>query len=166
MEKQFRKRGNQEQYVRPNGSVGVRTLNTEPSMTQQQFIQDCDVNHIMDKFLKTGTITHMRREPGYYLDLVDMPDYQQSLQTVINAQNSFMELDAKVRLKFENDPQKFIDFLGDPKNEQEAIELGLRVKAQKDPILNELENINKGLAATTDAKSKSTTKKNTKSDSE
>lgn len=129
--------------MRPNGTIGVRTVNNEPSMTQQQFKQDCDVNYIMDKFRKTGTITHLRKEPGAYLDLLDMPDYQQSLQTVINAQNSFMELDAETRLRFDNDPGKFLEWLGDPKNEQEQIQMGLRVPKQIDPVVDQLEQLNK-----------------------
>lgn len=144
MEKQFRTRSpHQEHYVRPNGTVGVRTVNNEPSMTQQQFKDDCDVNVIMEKFLKTGTITHLRREPGAYLNLLEMPDYQESLQTVINAQNSFMELDADVRLRFENDPGKFLEWLGDPSKEQEHVAMGLRVPKQNDPVVDQLEALNK-----------------------
>lgn len=162
----YRKRGNQEIYERANGTIGVRTVNDEPSMTQQQFAQDCDVNYIMEKFLKTGTITHLRREPGHYLDLTTLPDYQESLQTVINAQNAFMELDADIRLKFDNDPGKFIEYLADETKEEEHIKLGLRAHKQKDPLLNELEGINKSLSKATDAKSKSPAKKNTRNDSE
>lgn len=167
MEKQFRARSpHQQHYTRANGTVGVRTVNNEPSMTQQQFKDDCDVNVIMDKFLKTGTITHLRREPGAYLNLLEMPDYQQSLQTVINAQNSFMELDADVRLKFDNDPGKFLEWLGDPSKEQEHVAMGLRVPKQSDPVLNELQELNKAMSSTTGTKPKGAAKKNPESGTE
>ena len=108
--KQFRKRENQETYQRSNGTYGVRSINTEPSMTQQQFKQDCDVNYIMDKFLKTGTITHVKAQPGKYLDLVEMPDYNESHLTIARANSAFAELDARVRQEFDNDPAKFIAY--------------------------------------------------------
>ena len=43
---------------RKNGSIRVYTVNNEPSMTDQQFKDDCDVNSIVNKFTKTGHLTH------------------------------------------------------------------------------------------------------------
>lgn len=131
---------------RPDGSIRVVTVNEDPDMCQQQFKEDCDVNLIMEKFLKTGQITHTR-PPGYYMDLVDLPDYQESLNAVIEAGNRFMELPAKIRLKFDNDPGKFIAYLENPENDKEAISLGLKVPVEKDPVLEQLEKLNENLAA-------------------
>lgn len=40
-----------------------------------------------------------------------------------------MDLPAKVRSRFENDPQKFLEFCSDPKNRDEAVSLGLIMSA-------------------------------------
>lgn len=141
--------------IRENGTNRVQSINNDPDMCQQQFKQDCDVNHIMEKYLKTGVISHIRG-PGHYLDLVDLPDYQESLHTVIKAQDKFMELPADVRLQFDNDPHKFIEFLGDPSKEAEHIKMGLRSPKEPDPIMETLGAIAKNTAPPPKPKKKAT----------
>ena len=38
-------------------------------MTDQQFKDDCDVNFIVDKFTKTGHLTHLAKFQGMYADV-------------------------------------------------------------------------------------------------
>lgn len=138
-------------YKRENGTYGVRTVHVGESLTQQQFKDDQDVNIIMAKFAKTKDPRVLKlRDAGVYIDLVDAPDYQESMQAIINAQNAFAAIPAEVRLeKFNNDPSKMIKFLKDPKNDDEAIKLGLKVKrpVEKNPVLDELKELNKTLKA-------------------
>jgi len=136
--------------VRPNGTKRVATPKSEePSLTQQQFAKDCDVNNIIAKYKKTGSVTHVRnRTEGVYANLVDIPDYAEALQQIIHANETFGELPAQTRARFANDPQLLIEFLKDPKNDEQAIELGLRVRAPvtpKDPILETLTTISENL---------------------
>ena len=42
------------------------------------------------------------------------------------AQDMFESLPADIRTKFGNDPGRFLDFVEDPQNEEELIELGLK----------------------------------------
>lgn len=107
------------------GRRKVVTINTEPTKTQQQFAAECDVNNIMKKYLQTGEIHHINRKTGVYADLSMITDYQDMLDTVLHAQSAFKELPAEVRKEFDNNPQKLIDFLGDEKNREKAIKLGL-----------------------------------------
>jgi len=131
--------------VRPNGTRRVQTVHTGKSRTQQQFKDDCNVNKILAKFKATGSITHIQNtQAGVYADLTQMPSYQESLNTVVAAQRAFEEVPAKIRQRFSNDPQEFINFLADEKNNEEAIKLGLKVRpkpAPENPILNTLNNI-------------------------
>lgn len=161
----MKQRVNQEYEIRPNGTLRVKSVNPDAPMTQQQFKQDCDVNYIMEKFLKTGVITHTRN-PGQYLDLVDMPDYNEAALTVARANSAFEELDAHVRLRFNNDPAQFIEFLADENNEDEAVKLGLRIPRDRNPIVDELQTLNKTISSTADTKTKSTTKKDSSKKSE
>lgn len=125
--------------LRENGSKRVRTINEEPTLAQQQFKDQCDVNQIMKKYLKTGTITHINNtRQGVYADLSQVPlDYQEALNTVIRAKDAFQEVPSHIRLRFQNDPGQMLRFLADPANQEEAIKLGLMVrkpKTQETPI--------------------------------
>jgi len=111
--------------------VKVVTEFTKPSKTQQQFKDQCDVNKIIKKYNKTGELTHLRQSKGVFADLTYVGDYRQALDKVIQANKSFMELNSQTRNRFQNDPQKLIEFLADPKNESEAIELGLIMAKEK-----------------------------------
>lgn len=137
---------------RSNGTKRVATApSNKPTRTQQQFAKDCDVNNIIAKYKKTGTVTHVRNQAeGVYANLIDIPDYQGAMQHIINAQNAFGDLPASTRARFGNDPQQLIDFLKNPENKEESIKLGLRAKpieAPKDPILETLQSIDQNLKA-------------------
>jgi len=111
---------------RPNGNIRVQSVNTIPSRTQPQFKAECDINNIMKKYKVTGSITHLNnKQRGTYLDLTNLPDYQQSLNDVIQANEAFSALPSHVRKQFENDPIQLINFLSDTNNREEAIRLGL-----------------------------------------
>lgn len=105
--------------------VRVRTINNEKTMTQQQFKEQCDVNHIVAKYKKTGELTHVARTNGVYADLSKITDYHTMVNQIQEAQNAFMTLPASVRLRFQNDPGALLAFMQDPKNYEEGVKLGL-----------------------------------------
>ena len=96
-------------------------------------------------------MTHVRNaQEGVYADLSELPSLQEAYSVINQAQNAFQEVPAQVRQRFGHDPQAFIDFLSDPKNDEEAIKLGLKTKKpepQPDPILNEIKTLNKNLSS-------------------
>ena len=130
---------------RANGTKRVVTINAHDSRAQQQFKKDCDVNLIIAKFKKTGTVTHVRNAAaGVYADMTDAPSYQEALQTVINAERAFEEVPAKIRERFNHDPALMMEFLSQKENDEEAIKLGLKIKPQPpapDPMLTTLNTI-------------------------
>jgi len=130
---------------RPNGTLRVQTATQGASRTQQQFKDDCDVNRIMAKYKATGTLTHVKNaQNGVYVDLINLPSFQESLSTVLQAERAFEEVPAKIRARFQNDPHQFIQFLADPSNDDEAVKLGLIARPQpkqEDPVLSALQKI-------------------------
>lgn len=100
---------------------------TEPSMTQQQFKDECDINILMRKYQSTGTIPQSMVKP-IYGDFTKVPDYQAAMNVVIEADGLFASLPSEVRKRFDNDPAKFLAFADDPANGDELIALGLREK--------------------------------------
>jgi len=113
---------------RPDGSVRVASVNEEPSKTQQQFKDECDVNNIVKKYETTGEWLHLTRRQGVYADVSEIKDYHQSLDKVQRANDAFMALPAEMRLRFQNDPGRLLEFLADPKNHSEGVKLGLYEK--------------------------------------
>lgn len=106
--------------------VRVQTINTEPTMTQQQFKDECDINNIMKKFGNDPVAFQALTRPGgQYADFSHITDYQGMLDTVLEAQHAFESLPAPTRARFRNDPGNLLSFLQDEKNRDEAVSLGL-----------------------------------------
>lgn len=135
---------------RPNGTVRVQTKNVMPSRTQKQYKDEVNVNNIIKKYRQTGSITHVRNaQNGVYADLTNLPDLMEAQAVIIAAEAAFAEVPAKIRQRFQHDPRQMIDFLSDPNNQEEAIKLGLMVRQKEkpaDPVLTELQNLNKNLS--------------------
>lgn len=108
-----------------DASSGSSITFPEKTMTKQAFKDECDINNIMSKYQKTGLIEHVQNVQGSYGDFTSVQDYQLSLNQVIAAQEAFDQLPAKIRERFANDPSHLMSFLGDEKNRDEAIRLGL-----------------------------------------
>lgn len=97
------------------------------SMTKQSEMESCDIHNILKEYSQQGFENLVRENAarGQYADLTDLPDYQEALNIVISSQAAFAALPSQVRERFGNDPARFIQFLGDPANQEEAIRLGL-----------------------------------------
>lgn len=97
---------------------------------KQSFKDECDINNILAQYRQTGMIRHVQANAalGVYADLPDALDFQESMNLVLAAEQSFMSLPAKVRDRFQNNPAEFLAFMSDPGNVDEMIKLGLAVK--------------------------------------
>lgn len=123
---------------KPYGKSTRQRFDTgEVSRTKQSFKDESDINFIMKKYLKTGVITHMRDNPGMFVDLPETLDYQEALNIVHEAGVMFDELPGSVRKRFNNSAVEFLDFMNDEVNLEESIELGLRVEEEEiEPVLD------------------------------
>lgn len=92
--------------------------------TKQSFKDECDINVIIRRFLRTGVMDFTARNEPRYGDCTGM-EYTQAMQTVAAAKSLFNELPAALRARFDNEPALFLDFVQDDKNRDEARELGL-----------------------------------------
>lgn len=121
---EIRKRINQKVILRKNGTLDIGSENSEPTMTQQQYKDACDINNIVKTYASTGELP-LSNKVGQFMDVSNVSDYQTALETVYNAQKAFDALPSSIRTKFENDPNQLIAFLEDDKNYNEAQKLGL-----------------------------------------
>lgn len=105
------------------GRVGFES--DEPSMTKQSFKDECDINVIMRRYEASGILPVPQSGEPRYADLVGSADFQEAMFAVAEARAMFAELPSRVRERFDNDPQRLLEFLEDPKNVEEGRELGL-----------------------------------------
>ena len=102
------------------------------SLTRQSFVDECDFNALMSRFEKTGVIEHIDARRPVYQDVSAFVEYQEAHNLVIAARSSFDALPSSVRERFGYDPSALISFLGDERNRDEAVKLGL-IKASEAP---------------------------------
>jgi len=100
---------------------------SDPSLAQQNFKDESDINYIVRQFGLTGELPGQAISPQYG-DFTGVLDYHSAVNAVLAAQDEFMDLPAQMRARFDNDPAKLIDFLGNQENRDEAIKLGLIAK--------------------------------------
>lgn len=98
---------------------------TEPSMTEQHFKDECDINNIVARYEATGVMPSGSAEP-LFGDFEKFPtDLLSSRKFFDEAESRFMELPANVRKEFNNSPLELLAALQDSSNRQRFIDLGL-----------------------------------------
>lgn len=97
----------------------------EKGETKQSFKDECDVNNILKLYEQTGQLPDLIKQNAQYGDFSDVVGYQEALNTVMHAQEQFEALSSAVRERFNNDPAKFLAFMEDEKNVDEAVRMGL-----------------------------------------
>lgn len=88
------------------------------SMTQQSMAKDCDINCIVAKARKTGTLPAGVRQPMFG-DFSAGSTYHDVKCRVARAEAEFLLLPADVRYRFHNDVGEFLDFASDVANASE-----------------------------------------------
>lgn len=104
------------------------------SRTKQSFRDQVNINTILEKFRKTGMVSHLNGKRPFYGDVSDIKSYQEALGVVSKANELFSSMSSKIRERFMNDPVNMVNFLSDPKNIDEAVELGMVIKKQNEEV--------------------------------
>lgn len=111
-------------YDVDEASLDAGTVNDKPSMTDESFGEECDINTIVRRFGLTGEMPQPVVVPTY-ADFERTYDYHSALLEIRRAESEFMRLPAAVRARFDNDAGSLLAFLEDDKNREEAVSLGL-----------------------------------------
>jgi len=95
----------------------------EATRAQQHHKDECDINEILRRFGKTGTmpVTSLNALYGDF----ESVDYHTALNQIIASEREFDALPSNIRKRFENDPWELVQFLQNEANYDEALELGL-----------------------------------------
>lgn len=110
----------------------ISIANKEPSITVQYEKEACDINNIIANYQKSGQVQHLNKRQGGYGDVSAATSYQEALELVERAEEEFSRLPAKLRFKLDNDPYKFLEYVNNPENYDEMVELGL-AEERSDP---------------------------------
>lgn len=113
------------QYDERKPMVSDISFEGDKGVTKQSDSKDCDINLLMKRFERTGQLPDMIQKNPAYGDYSAVPDYQEALDIVRHADEQFINLDAHVRNRFDNDPAKFLAFANDPANQKELAKMGL-----------------------------------------
>lgn len=97
----------------------------KPSLTQQHFKDECDINLIIKRFTKNDLALMAMMSDMRYGDYSTPVDFHEAMNIVIRAQEQFDSLPSSVRDKFDNDPVKMLDFVSKKENIEESVRLGL-----------------------------------------
>lgn len=114
----------------------------EPSLTRQEFAEECDINTIMARYEASGVVSHVNRATPVYLDTTLYPGLQASMDAFREASLSFNALPAVVRREFDNDPEQFVAFASDEANLPKLREWGLAEPEKAPPAPTRVEVVN------------------------
>lgn len=98
------------------------------NLVKQEFKDECDINWLMARMAPEAIMESFRQRQGTYGDFSDVIDYMDAKNEVVKAESAFDSLPAKLRKMFDNNVSKFLEYVTDPSNTEEAIQLGLLVK--------------------------------------
>lgn len=121
--------------IRSRYNAGVREgwKSSVPSMTQQQFKDEADINYIVSMYDSSGVMPtfHSDGQPlqPVFGDFASLPDNAQEMYNrIIEAKNNFDNLPLEVRKRFNYDPASFLEFVDNPENLDELVAMGLATK--------------------------------------
>lgn len=102
--------------------TGLRCL--DPSLAKQEFKEEVDINTLVKRFGLDGPMPQGVRQPMYG-DFTASGDFRELMNGIAEANESFDQMPARVRSRFHNKVEEFVEFCLDEKNRKEVEEMGL-----------------------------------------
>ena len=84
-------------------------------VTKQSFKDECDINKILFRAQKAGTLSHLQTYEGTYADFADF-DFLEAQLNLTRGREVFDSLPSELRSEFHQSPQDFFDYVNDPAN--------------------------------------------------
>jgi phage internal scaffolding protein len=97
---------------------------TEESLAIQSAEEESNINTIVRRFGISGELPNNLRMPQSG-DFTNAVDFHTAMNLVRQAQEEFVRVPAEIRARFNNDPARFMAFIEDGSNYEEALKLGL-----------------------------------------
>lgn len=87
--------------------------------TKQAFKDQTDINMILEKATRVGSLSHLMRHGAVYGDFSDVPDLLTAHERIKRGQAIFDELPGEIRREFSNDMFEFFKFVNDPAHRED-----------------------------------------------
>ena len=87
----------------------------DDGLTKQSFKDSTDINKILHKAQRTGTISHINRYGAMYGDF-EAFDFLEAQNQLAKAREIFDALPSELRAEFDQDPSQFFAYANDPAN--------------------------------------------------
>lgn len=97
------------------------------SLTEQSHKKSCQISTILDRYKKTGIITHNNSMQGTYADYPNEMDFHLMQNKIAVAKSMFEAIPSNIRAEFNNDPGTFLSFAQDPENREKMLEMGFSI---------------------------------------
>lgn len=107
----------------------------EEVMVEQSHKSEVDINNIVKKH-GADLIGKIAALQQWTYDDVTGNDFQESMNALIKARDTFADVPSDIRKQFDNDPAKFMDFVYNPDNKDKLVEMGL---AHAEPVVEPIE---------------------------
>lgn len=91
-------------------------------LTKQSFKDSCDINMILKKAQRTGTISHLAKHGPEYGDFAAF-DFFETQNKIARGKSIFEALPSEIRREFDQDPGLFFEYVNDPANAGRLSEL-------------------------------------------
>ena len=92
--------------------------------TEQSHRDICDINKVIQRFDKTGVLTHVSKIEARFGDCTGA-DFRAAQDLFLNANKMFEDLPADIKKRFNQNAGELLEFMENEKNRDEAIALGL-----------------------------------------
>lgn len=94
---------------------GFKERDYSDGRTKQSFKDECDINKILYRFAKTGTLSHVAKYGGEYAEFGEF-NFHDAQNKLARGLEIFESLPGEIRREFGQDPARFFAFVNDPEN--------------------------------------------------
>ncbi len=88
--------------------------------TKQSFRDECDIQKIMARAEKVGTISHLEKYEGVYADFSDF-DFHEQTNQLTRGREIFDALPSELRREFGQNPARFFAYVNNPENKDDLL---------------------------------------------
>ncbi len=97
--------------------LGTKQPTYSDGRTKQSFKDETDINQILKRAQKSGTISHLNKYEARYGDFSGFDFFEAQLKISQGAE-MFAALPVELRREFNQSPAEFFDFVNDPSNKE------------------------------------------------
>ena len=112
------------------GAPRPRLSSALPSLAQQQFAKEADVNVLIERYKKTGSFYNPLTPSSFprmpqYADISEIPDMMGQMELLDGVQRLFASLPARVREQFGHSVAEFVAWAQNPANFEAGVKMGI-----------------------------------------